>query len=318
MAPKNGQPPDSRGAGARAPRKPLPSVHAHDEFELDIDVDSDLTAVASARPATAGLFDEDEEEPTMEISAAVLQEATAAASELGLDLPARSDEEVLPLFMPAQPTTPNPVPRPPRTRPAPPRQAPKPGPPDLSLPFDVAPLVTDLDVGPKETDDLFADVSDVSGDPPIHDLSLPPARRSDHGLDLLPPPKSESGDGSQPRFARGLTGGMRPLDDAQFALPEPTTPKKKARTDAPLRGLRAPMAGSKRIVRRAFQFGLRDLLLLVLIVMIGVGLWVGWTIYQDYRKNADWQRFDQSRAQLERSKTEAIDRIKPKKPKDVP
>lgn len=327
MTPRNGQPPDPPGgpdAGGKAPRRPPNPVHAHDEFEIDIDVESDLTAVASVRPGMSSLFDDEEgEEPTQEISAAVLQEATAAAANLGLELPVRSDDAVLPLYMPAQGTRPR-TQVPPAPPPAPPparvAQAPRPGPPDLSLLDDLSDSDTaGLDSGPPDPVDLFGDVSEISGDPPIHDLSLPPSKRSDHGLDILSPPSPQSSPGdSKPRFSRGLTGGMRPLDIAQFETPDPGGSRKKTTNASLVRSGPVPMAGSKRMVRRAYQFGLRELLLLVLIVLLGVGLWVAWTIYQDYRKQADWQRFDQSRSQLEQTRAEAIERTKPKKPKDVP
>ncbi len=335
MSDESDRPPGDGGGGGAGGRKPFKPIHAHDEFELDIDVETDMTQVASQRPGAQSLFDDDEDEPTQELSQAVLEEVLGPGQEeFDPGLPAASDEEVLPVFMPPRPRAPKPAAaQPAAPRPAQPAaQAPAPAPaavPDLSAGDEE--FLAPAPPGPRtapDADDLFSDVSDINDLPPIHELSMPPAAVPESadpspsqvpGLDL--PPSSTSGGGQRkPRFGSGLTGGMQPLDVAQFQGEEPRPDQKKKRNRrTPIsKGKAVPMAGSRRVVRRAFQFGVKEFLLLLLVILIGVGIWVGWSIYQDYRKRADWERFDQGRSQLEQTRSSQIEATQPKKERDDP
>jgi len=320
MSDQSGRPPSRGGGGGAGGRKPFKPVHAHDEFELDIDVETDMTQVASQRPGVRSLFDDDEDEPTQELSQSVLAEVLGPSQEeYDPGLPTTSNEEVLPIFMPARATTPSPV--------SPPA-APQLAVPDLSAGFDEPEPPAAPRTGP-DADDLFADVSDVNDQPPIHELSMPPASSSPiapveppsvvPGLDL-PPPTTTGGSRRKPRFSTGLTGGMQPLDVAQFEgdLPDPGEKGKRSRRTAVSRGKAAPMAGSQRVVRHAFQFGVKEFLLLVLVILIGIGIWIGWSIYQDMRKRSDWESFNQGRSQLEQTRSNQIQATHPKKDRDMP
>ncbi len=282
-----------------------PHVHAHDEFELDIDVETDLTRVAPQRRPVADLFDDDSEitEEVTEI-AAEHRGGQQAYPELNLPLPRASNEEVLPLFLSSERPGPEP--------PAPPLPAadaaPVAGPPDLSAllgpPAD--------DDSPPPGDALFEDVSGIHDLPPVHDRGYD----SSSSPEVAPPPPDAE---PKPRFAADTTGGL-PLDGTQFEpAPGPERKRRGGQADSVLLR-RGPMrmAGSQRMVRRWLQPSLRDVLLMLLLILLGVGLWIGWSFHQDYRKRADWEQFDQSREQLERTRTDAIKKRQPKKEQDVP
>ena len=342
MTPSGGQPPGSsggRGDGGKPPAKPGQARHAHDEFEVDIDVDTDMTRIASEAPIPS-LFDDDEDEATQEISVAQLEEQLRPKSDAEVAVPISVESEALPIFMPAQARPRAPLPPPPLTPPlagsereadlTQPDQA-QPAPPDLSSMPDLSDMLDEAPELPAiqnrmspSADDLFNDVSDINDIPPIHDLNLP-SKASEPLVDLPPvpaPPPTTTGESKKKaRFGTGFTSGMQPLNVAQFEPPDPAdqgqAPAKKRR-GRKVRNGPAPMAGSKRVKRRWFQFGLRDVLLVLLIVLIAVGIFVGWSIYQDLKKQRDWKAFDQGRQQMEQVRTEAIERTAPNKEQDDP
>jgi hypothetical protein len=301
---------DRSGAGggdSGSGRRARPHIHAHDEFELDIDVETDLTRVASQRRPVADLFDDDSEitEEVTEIAAGAHGAQPDESASDDLPLPRASNEQVLPVFLPSD--RPGNEPPPP---PLPERDdAPAAGPPDLSSLLGPPPSAGD-DAPPG--DDLFEDVSGIHDLPPVHGRGFD----SPSSPDIAPPPPEAE---PQPRFAAGTTGGL-PLDGTQFEqAPAPKNKKRGGQSDSALLR-RGPMrmAGSQRVVRRWFQPSLRDVLLLLLLILLGAGVWIGWSFYQDYRKRAGWERFDQSREQLERTRSDAIKKRQPKKEQDVP
>ena len=331
-------------------------MHAHDEFEVDIDVDTDMTRVASELPVRS-LFDDDEDEATQEISVDQLEEQLRPKSDAEVPVLYSVESDDLPMFMPARAQAPLPPPplTPPLIPPfsemeseadlTQPDQS-QPGPPDLSNMLDEAPasqaldlssmpdLSSMLDEAPPpppiqnqmspSADDLFNDVSDIHDLPPIHDLKLPPSEANEPLVDLPPvpaPPPTTTGESkSKAKFGTGFTSGMQPLNVAQFEPSDPagqdqSSGRKRLRH---ARGGPAPMAGSKRVKRRWSQFGLRDMLLVLLIALVAVGIFVGWSIYQDLKKQRDWEAFGQGRNQLEQTRTDAIEATTPKKEQDDP
>ncbi len=284
-----------------------PRIHAHDEFELDIDVETDLTRVAPQQRPVADLFDDDSEitEEVTEIAATACGAQSDEAAPDELPLPRASNEQVLPVFLPSdRPGTEPPPPPLPETN-----DAPAAGPPDLSSLLGPPPAADD---SPPAGDELFEDVSGIHDRPPVHERGFD----SPASLESAPPPSDPE---PRPRFAAGTTGGL-PLDGTQFEpSPAPGGKRRGGQSDSALLR-RGPMrmAGSQRVVRRWFQPSLRDVLLLLLLILLGAGVWIGWSFYQDYRKRADWERFDQSRDQFERTRADAIKKRQPKKEQDVP
>jgi hypothetical protein len=287
--------------------RPIKPIHAHDTFEVDIDLDTGTIE-------SVDLFD-DGEDATQEISAVQLKQVQKSTEDFDLSLPDSSDEEGLPFYFPGGKRTPSPTPGPaiPSEKPRPHHQPKATPEPDFSALFD----------------DPLDDESVSRESPPIHDLSLPPHTDTDpatpDGLPLFAPepsrtttPKSDSSP-SQPQFTKGFTSGMAPLDISEF---EPTGGKKKKKKDKRVSGRSgpAPMAGSKKVVRRRFIFTLttRDIILLLLVLVLAAAVYVGWMVYQDIKSERDLAKLNDGQALIEKSKTEAIKEKEPKKEKDIP
>ncbi len=302
MSDGNRKPPSSKNPGSR---RPIVSRHAHDEFEIDIDVDTDFTELAS-RPTQDLVFEEDE--ATSEISQEDLARVIAENSEVDTMIPMASDEKILPIFLPPGLNTSPEVQIPP--------EASELAPPDLSeeksrrLPHSGS--SGDSNSGPEE---LFGDVSGIHDEVPIHDLSNPDPEPDPLSNLSLPPADTPS----RNRFSKGFTAGMAPLDVSEFSSADSQTGSKR-QDGLPvfIRTGPAPMAHSNRVVRRWFQPSIRDIILLVLTVILSIGIWLGWNIYQDYKKTLGWERFNQTRASIEQARVDAIESKQPKVQRDIP
>ena len=295
------------------PIRPAKPVHKHDTFEVDIDVD-----MGKLKPID--LFTDDEEEATREVSTFDPQKPGRDAEEdEDLSLPGSSREPALPFYQPSSKPKARPLPA---RKPAPSHQKPASG------------QQKDPERGP-EIGSLFDDGlgdDDVSMEvPPVHDLSEiespSPSPSGAGGLPLFAPeaksprastPKSDSG--PKPRFAEGYTAGRQPLDIKEFEASPDGKRKRKKKQVAVKRSGPAPMAGSRKMVRRRFifQLTLRDLILLLLVLVLAAAVYVGWTIYQDYKKDKELEKLGHHQDIIERSKTEAIKKKEPKKEDDIP
>ena len=301
MASKGGKPPggppgDVTKPGDRVAHKhgkPDKALHRHDQFEMEIDT-SDLDSTEVGHET----FPDDE--PTREVTLADLEDGGA----IPLELPHSSEEESLPLFAPPV-TSPKMKTLPPRT--PTPRPKPRPAPP--VTPSDVLSLLED-EVEP-----------DSSASKPLAPVSRTPSRRPttpDPGLPMLPPTPEPSSERKKPRFASGVTAGMAPLKIEEFEHTPPPT-RKKSGGKVLLRSGPAPMAHSSRMVRRWIpSFTMRDLLLLALVVLLGIGLYLGWVIYQDIRRDNELKQLQTTQEQMEKEKQEVISDKKPTKEKDIP
>jgi predicted negative regulator of RcsB-dependent stress response len=80
------------------------------------------------------------------------------------------------------------------------------------------------------------------------------------------------------------------------------------------------MAGSKKVVRRRFVFTVtvRDVILLLLVVVLAAGVYIGWRVFDEYRKDKEIQKLDLKQQLIEKSKNEAIKKKEPKKELDIP
>jgi hypothetical protein len=275
--------------------------HAHDSFEVDIDID-DL----DIKSDISDLFDDDEP-ATQELSAFTPPPDEPTTQEIvDLSLPATSNEEALPFYVPVSKATPSPLPKKKKTPLAKPRA--QPSGPDFSELFD----------------DHVQEGSISKESPAVHDLSdlQDSDSASGEGLPIFAPsikstPSKSDSDTSAPRFAKGFTAGMAPLDITEFAEEAPKKKKKKVRT----RGSQpAPMAGSQKMVRRRFIFTItvRDIILFLLVLVLAAALWVGWTIYQEYKTEKALASVKSGQELIDATKAEAIKKQEDKLEKDIP
>ncbi|MBW1810940.1 MAG: hypothetical protein JRJ87_22315 [Deltaproteobacteria bacterium] len=290
----------TRSVTAPQPTKKIrKDVHAHDSFEVDIDID-DL----EIKSDIADLF-ADDEPATKELSAFTPPDEPTLQEIVDLSLPATSNEQALPFYVPAGKQTPSPVPRTNTPQATPP---PAPSQPDFNDLFD----------------DHVQEGSISKERPPVHDLSeLQDSEPSPvDGLPIFAPalrktPPTSDSNPSKPRFAKGYTAGMQPLDITEFVPEAPKDKKKKVRSRG---GRPAPMAGSKKMVRRRFIFTVtvRDIILLLLVLVLAAALWVGWTIYQEFRADKDLARVKSGQEIIDATKAETIKKVEDKKEKDIP
>ena len=114
----------------------------------------------------------------------------------------------------------------------------------------------------------------------------------------------------------GEDTGMRPLDGDLFDSRPP--PRKKG--DKKWLGATAPppMAYSEQVVSRRFKFGIKDLILVVLILILTAGLVLGWFIYQDYRDRQSLKEAMRDAELIEKSKDQAIQGSTKKKDGEIP
>ncbi len=274
--------------------------HAHDSFEVDIDID-DL----DIKSDISDLFGDDEP-ATKELSAFTPPPEEPTTQEIvDLSLPATSNEQALPFYVPVSKATPSPLPRKKMTPLTTPR--PQPSGPDFSELFD----------------DHVQEGSISKESPPVHDLSdLQDSESSPgEGLPMFAPsikstPSKSDSEPSGPRFGKGFTAGMAPLDITEFADEAPRK-KKKLLSGG---GRPAPMAGSKKVVRRRFIFTItvRDIILFLLVLVLAAALWVGWTIYQEYRTDKALASVKSGQELIDATKDEAIKKQENKLEKDIP
>ncbi|MBN2493418.1 MAG: hypothetical protein JXR96_02405 [Deltaproteobacteria bacterium] len=285
--------------------------------DVEVDVETDMTEVAS-RPLQASipadLFAEDE--PTMEVSA--LQPVTAEAKRKVKSSPTvlppppnfLEDEEVQPLFLPGSGTGELAFNEPVETLSTPDLS-------DFSQPD--RPIHVPANVGA-----LFDDLSEEKSVPTKNERRIPipppqpppqafPDPPGSQPIEFDAPAKERSK--PKPRFATGFTAGMQPLDIRQFDTRKPTPEPKRVVRREPVRGL--PMDHAQRI-RRSRSIGIQEVLLIVLIVLLGVAIYIGWRIYQDYKTRTDALVLERGREKMEQIRDDAIQSRVPKKEKDIP
>jgi hypothetical protein len=259
------------------PDRPGKGTHAHDEFEIDIDVDDfDPEATAVDEPLYTGESvvtdklhapqDEDE-----------IQTRQTDVSDMDLELPSSSDDEVLPVYRSSKESH-KPVPKQeiPPAKPAFPR--------------------TPLPSSDKQ------DILELFDDPENASLSVELTPPKD-----FPSPKPATPVKEPDEFEivgpGGITG-VRPLDGDQFDSRPVPRKKKDQRLLGPVAPL--PMAYSEQVVSRRFKISLRDVVLVVLILILAAALVLGWFIYRDYRERQNLKALTQESSLIEKEKDEAI------------
>jgi hypothetical protein len=301
---------DPKNPGRR--QRPDKVVHTHDEFELDITLDTGLTRRAT-QEVLPDLFDDLEEEATemLTLPGEVPLSTDGPRSE---ERPVSTalEQEVLPVFMPMTP----PPARKAAPRPPPPTQTkptPRSRPPPSATPPPARRGPPPAGVIPPPPPDFRASVEDLSSGIFEMAVKLPqPGARG--GLETAPLPGP--GENSDP--------ALEPLDISQFAMShagrKKTSGLRPGLNDArgeTQRGA-APMAQPQRVVRTVFTIGLREVLLFLLLLLLGAGLWTGWSIYQDYSRRQDLERLEAQRDRLEDARRSALGKGQNLREKDIP
>ncbi len=306
-------PEDGSKDGRGRPRQARKAAHAHDEFELDISVDTraGLPAPSEVLPDlfSETLEESGEEEEATEVLTQPPDKPPPArpprARGASAEIPVRTalQAEVLPIFMPLRGSTPSQTGV---TRPAPAGKATPP--PRKTTPL---PAKSDRSAGglPPTPTPFRAVVEDLSSGVFPRPGS---ARPLDLSLTALPAPQEQP---PLPGPEEVSDPALDPLDIRQFEMSvnptrrKPPAGKRGGGTDfraEPLRTGQAPMAQPLRVVRTVFTFGTRELLILLLFLLIGAGLWIGWMIYQDYSRQLDLERLEAHRAVLDEARSNAI------------
>jgi len=259
------------------PDRPQKRIHAHDDFEIDIEVaafDPEETAVDeplyTGESVASDVLTAPQEED-------YIQTKQTDVSDLDLELPGSSLEEVLPVYRPSRDSH-KPVPKQPL--------------PPTKTPFPKTPLST----SDKQ------DILELFDDPANASLSVELAPPKDF---KSPKPSTPPGEPDEFEILRpGQTTGVRPLDANQFDSRPP--PRRKG--DRKWLGPTAPppMAYSEQVVSRRFRFGLKDVILVLLILIIAAALVLGWFIYQDYRGRQDLKELAKESSLIEKEKDQAI------------
>jgi hypothetical protein len=269
----------------RSPRK---KTHAHDDFEIDIDVEFDPEETVLDEPLYTG-----ESVVTDKLTAPQdeddIQTKQTDISDLDLELPRSSGEEVLPVY---------------RSSREPHKPEPKQQLPPVKAPFPQTPLPSS---DKQDILELFDDPENASLSvelEPVKDFKSPkpatPMREPDE-FEIV----SSVG-----------TTGVRPLDGDQFDSRPPPRKRKDQKLMGPIAPL--PMAYSEQVVSRRFKFSLRDVILAVLILILVVALVLGWFIYQDYRERQNLKELAQESSLIEKEKDEAIQGTARQKGGEIP
>jgi len=165
---------------------------------------------------------------------------------------------------------------------------------------------------------LFDDLSEEKS---MKTVSVAPAPKRPPNPQTTPPPVklSSKKPKRKGRFSTGLTAGMQPLDLSRFgggSLPEKNQQKITPRSFDDRPDDLLPMAHARRVRRR--RIGLQEVLLLFLILMLGLGVWVGYKIYRSHQFEKEAAAMDVSREQFQKLKDDVIKSNKPKKEMDAP
>ncbi|HUU02871.1 MAG TPA: hypothetical protein VM425_15665 [Myxococcota bacterium] len=277
--------------------KPLGPVRAHDAFEVDIDVDEREFRVSD-------LFNDTDTEDTCEVPPLEIN-PSPIEDVIDLSLPESSDQEALPFYVPVGRRTPSPLPPARNKSPSPASRAPL-G-PDFEALFD-APMGDDEPVEPAAVHLAPERERSPAGGLPLFMPGAP--RATTPGSDSKP----------KPRFKKGLTAGMTPLDMTDFAADGPRRRKKSSQSRFLPRSAPAPMAGSKKVVRRRFVFTVtvRDVILLLLVLVLAAGVYIGWKVFDEYRHDKEIQQLGLKQQLIEKSKNDAIKKKEPVKERDIP
>jgi hypothetical protein len=343
--------PGDEPKNASGRKKPGKIVHAHDEFEVDISVDTKagLPEPSEILPDLfADTVEGSDEESTQVLDLTSDLPPPPKASRTESQVTTSLGEDVLPVFVPFRNGTKTPMPgtakrvpevkaKPPaKGTPPPARSTPSPAkgtpPPARSTPPPArrttppparsARPAGSVPPAPAPfkavVEDLSSGVFERPGNPKALDLAL----------DELAVHKPVSAGGPLPGPGEVSDPALEPLDIRQFDMSTGQSKKKTGSSQRtgttdfrgePLRSPTGSMAQSRRVVRTVFTFGTREILILVLIVLLGAALWVGWIIYQDYSRQLDLDRAEQFRTTLQQVKDSALDekKVKPKE-RDIP
>lgn len=256
------------------PDRPGQSTHAHDDFEIIVEGEHEPTATdtplyTGESGANDELTDPSEDE---------VQTKQTDISEMDLELPRSSLEEVLPVYRSSRESH----------KPVPKQEIPPPAKPAFPK--------TPLPSSDKQ------DILELFDDPENASLSV----------ELTPPKDFKSPKPATPvrepdKFEiinpGGITG-VRPLDGDQFGSRPIPRKKRDQRILGPVAPL--PMAYSEQVVSRRFRISLRDVILVVLILILAAALVLGWFIYQDYRERQNLKALAQESSLIEKEKDEAI------------
>ncbi len=294
MAQKNDED-DSTQAGAKRAKPRARLLHELLESELESDLE---TTVVQERT------NQGDKDPKNSRTPGKGSTAEESAIDIDIDLPQSSDEEFLPVFAPpvTSPKLVRPTPMPSRRTPAAgSRKIDKPNEPLDSI-FEA---LEDSPAPPKSTPPVFQKKKST----PSGQIPRPPTPR-----EWAPTGTTENRE--RPRFASGTTGGVQPLDISEF---EGTAPSRRSRSHDKEKKVLiisgpAPMATSSRVVRRRFSLSVRDILLLALVVLLGVGIWLGWRIYQDLQIRSDLKKLQEATKQIDEKKQEELRKLLPKTP----
>ena len=308
---------------APKPGKPQARPPIEDNFDLDIDItdlgDAPPPPLVEADPEQVpdvSDFFGDEDEATMELSAFQDQHAidrVTRAEPVGKSGPTAKDEpeeyqledpipseDLQPLYRPSIGAE-GPIAEPVETLSTPDMS-------DRSAPKG----------GGLERGGLFDDLSEEKS---MKTVSVAPTPKRPPNPQSMPPPVELSSKKSKRkgRFSTGLTGGMQPLDLSRFgsgSLPEKKPQKTVPRTfiDRPDDAL--PMAHARRIRRR--RIGLQEVLLLLLVLMLGLAVWVGYKVYRSHQLEKEAALMDVSREQFQKLKDDVIKKNKPKNEMEEP
>ena len=275
------------------PDRPGKSTHAHDEFEIEVDLDTfDPEETAVDEPLYTGESVVSDELTGPQEEDEILTKQTDV-SDMDLELPRTSLDEVLPVYRSS-------------------RESHKPTPkqelPPVKPPAKPAFPKTPLPSSDKQ------DILELFDDPENASLSV----------ELTPPKDFESPKPTTPvrepdefEIVRPSTiTGVKPLDGDQFD----SRPPPRSKGDMKWLGPTAPppMAYSEQVVSRRFKFGLKDLILVVLILILAAGLVLGWFIYQDYRERQNLKEMMREAELFDKSKDDAIQDSTRKKQGEIP
>ncbi len=139
------------------------------------------------------------------------------------------------------------------------------------------------------------------------------------GPGLPTAPLTETDPGSKQLETGGSTG-MDPLDISDFGTN--WTSKRKKRTTEPrieTVSTPPPMASATKVVSHRFSrtFTIRDIIMLLLVLVLALGVFVGWHIFKDYQRERESSRTRQLQNLIEQGKDRVIQEAEKPKESDI-
>ena len=256
------------------PDRPGKGTHAHDDFEIIVEGEYEPTATDTPLYTGESVVTDKLSAPQDEDD---IQTKQTDVSDMDLELPRSSDDEVLPVYRPS-------------------KESHKPTPKQEIPPAKPAFPKTPLPSSDKQ------DILELFDDPENASLSVELTPPKDFPS---PKPKTPVSEPDEFEIVRpGENTGMRPLDANQFDSRPPPRQKGDRRWLGP--AAPPPMAYSEQVVSRPFKIGLRDVILVVSILILAAALVLGWFIYQDYRDRQNLKALVKESSLIEKSKDQAI------------